>query len=102
VELLLLLLDDELRAGLGIAGGRPTEDDPLPTIPTILPVFIFAFPLPPAKVLEFELLPFIIFEPALDEFTVLALDDDAASRPLLRFIPISSCCCILMFSRICF
>ena len=81
MQLLLLVVDDELRAGLGIAGDKPT-DDPLPIVLTMLPAYIFAFPFPPAKALE---------PPGLDELA-LPWDDGAASTPLLRFIPISSCC----------
>ena len=94
----LLVLDDELMAGLGNAGDGPTEDDPPPIVPDML--FIFAFKLPPAKAFILEL-PFIMLELALDELGA-ELDADEPSRPLLRFMPIRSCCCILMFSRICF
>ena len=98
LELLLFVLDDELMAGLGSAGDGPMEDDPPPIAPDML--FIFVFGLPPAKAFMLEL-PFIMLEPGLDELGA-ELDDDEASRPLLRFMPIRSCCCILMFSRICF
>ena len=99
MELLLLVLDDELMAGLGSAGDGPTEEDPPPIVPDMM--FMFAFELPLAKAFILLEMPFIMLEPALDELGA-ELDADEPSRALLRFMPIRSCCCILMFSRICF